>query len=363
MADPVTVTAKIFFQGLLLFVPHGHEMPGRLDVLLPDARRPPIASDGCPILPHQPWLLFAIDTPDQCSDDACEVYQGICRCPLDGVELKLDFQPGILPDERADYVAEALSEVPKLPVTNSLRDINARRPRGTVRLDCRPSCMSLDVLGHSPPPPLLVANMHVKVDQEISVCDPEARREFEFKPADQPRYLVPIEQVAVDRLAVKTTLQAAGLDGSRVRIRLLALDGTASHEILAPTVGCRESAKLCVDLAIVNDPDFDHFPPQVGRCSPKFIGRHLELLYDLLVWPRVNVERPVPHDLRGEGSWEVQRAARAKQDPPLEDPCRNRPRGLCCTPRLQHVLGAHSHRKAEEKPLCTTAQAGSAPIP
>lgn len=282
----MTFTLKIFFMGLIAFVPSQDEK--ELTVLLVETRPGHVASDGSLIAPHHPMLLAR-----------AERCWGHC-----GIDERID--PGLLfpKDSATDarkYLAAALGNGAAWTLDGSdlsIVDAGPRRSGESLTMDLDdvahlgrivPSAgvVDSDTLARLPQRKLITGRLRLRSGNVwtwrlVHVADKV--RSFDFKSLRPEGAKAGYSQPIADWVAAEIELSGDEVEIVETRF--------ASEEIrtirLAPQDGL-------VELAVMNIPD----PPSAGSEEAVHehheVDRHFELYYRLAETPPPPWQFPVPH--------------------------------------------------------------------
>lgn len=305
-----SVVVRVFFHGLLLFVPDSDETPRELEVLLLDARNPPEASDGCAIHPHEPRLIFAVGSRNDCPvEHHCTMRFGLCECPLEETRIYFhEKEPTGSPDFGCGYRGGRPGPlsgcVPRLPVNRCAIDRRLRKDLGLQHakpgwLDWMLPDKTTAYRGDN----LVVASMELKLAKALYGCETPGKHDhWRYEPLSR-RKLFPVTRAPVE-LVVAQLQARADCSGARptLRITLERLNQRSSFDLEVPVYECPESHDLCLDVAIANDMGSKGMHWTSGRCATGHLARDFELLNDLLIDPRDLERRLVPQVVPGSGT-------------------------------------------------------------
>lgn len=303
------VTLRLFFYGLVAFTPDEFECNGNMRALLIDARRPPVASDGCPIHSHHPALFF-LAKPGACTSP-CEEEKsvnGLCRCDLDKGYL-LDIgrnekdlcfekdnrcEPDAVDSGSCDAVG--FDFIPKL---QPMRSIGSRME---LHEECDNPCPVRSAYCPGGMCKLLAAQINFN-PLHFSVCrmagqpddgTPECPK-FEFKPlaSDNPWNLFwPRDRQVAEIVSFEVQIEVE--DPKEVNLTLAAFEDGGVDKIVIPVT--KYGNRHYADLVIANFMRDDHHggDDAYARCAQNYIARDFELYHDLVKQPMYPTDRTIP---------------------------------------------------------------------
>jgi len=291
------VTLRVFLFGLLFFDTSSDQcQPMR--VLMLDARHPPNASDGCPVEPHSPVLLY--ENGDAECADPCRVDHGFCRCDLDRQQVNLDPQDWAKKNP-ACAGGKCCDNVDKYAVKMF------RLRRGLDRWlhltkNTREKCGGR---GSQKKCPLVIADA-VLSPSEIVACDmavdpddPTQLQHYEFKPLTEGRLFNHEQTLASIIMAtekIRVELPPGKAVPESVQLPLMAYTEHEEYTVDIPVQLCTsggESQDRCADVVLANFTDDSHAPAD-ERCASSDLDRHFEMFHDLVGKPIGLPSRPVP---------------------------------------------------------------------
>lgn len=314
----MTILLRIYFVGMIAFVPGGSEM----NVLLPDLRDGYIASDGKPIESHTAFLLARSGRCEgDCTADqeplAEMLYRKLLRGgtaePMDllhkaiegggawelndsdlAIEPRQDSSRGGLRILRN----EAASGVPSSPVGRRSFDWVANIGRIV------PEAGEIDpgLLGDRPRMGLLVARLRlgqgeIRTHRMIRVGDEVPPIDFKTLQADDQR--VYFSQALAHWVLAEVPVHLPEGDCTVRLVERSLLDGGGRRAMeLRPTV-CEDGG--VVEVAILNVPPSSFEPVKRPPTPKERIGRHFEVYYELSHHPPARNRRPVPYTVEEGG--------------------------------------------------------------
>jgi len=314
----MTILLRIYFVGMIAFVPGGSEMT----VLLPDIRSGYFASDGEPIETHTAFLLArAADCSGDCKEDqmpmAKMLYSGFLRGPFSdpmeylskaieggGVwELKdsdLSIEAGPPTRQKGAYRVlrspEGIraSSVPKKPKERESFDWVADLGRivpGSGKIDP-------GLLVDRPRMGLLVARLRLtegefRTHRMVRAGDEVQSVEFKTLQGDGRVF-------ASSALAHWVVAEARiDLTPEDCKIRLLERDfasGAENRRMELEPARCE--GESVIEMAILNVPTSSFQPVPRASMPHAQTGRHFEVYYELASVPPDRRSRPVPHTVK-----------------------------------------------------------------
>lgn len=305
MMTEVPVILSLFFYGLVAFTPDEFQCDGNMRALLIDARRPPVASDGCPIHSHTPALFYFVTQAGSCRHP-CRIDRGLCRCDLDGGQL-LDIgrsetdlcyeRQGCMPDPTSSGSCpdQDFDFIPKL------RRLRPMRSRMDLRCDCNKPCpvqsdyctegmcklIAAQINFH--PRDFSICRMAGELDDRSGKCP-----KFEFKPLTSTNLWWPRDRHIAEIVRFETTILAE--DPHLVKLTIAAFDGGGKYTIDVPVV--EYGGKHYTELVIANFMDEDH-GSAYARCDRNYVARDFELYHDLTSRPMQPPDRTIPRAEEG----------------------------------------------------------------
>lgn len=342
-------TLRLFFFGLMAFVPNDVTQPTELTVILLDARRPPLATDGCPIHSHTPVLFYKPQEVDKCHFP-CRVVNGLCRCELDREEvcLKEVQDPNRASESRTTnpvlswwncvrgrtdfclvphakrtrrfvtnwYMKERIREDFIVPPAHDPCSDGALHssgsPYGNTTGSGLRSPFAEGQHAEEMPPLLAAARMRFMIDA-IGVCklagqeiDPDGyfrAEEFEFLPntGEDNWFDFPPQQQMAEIMVMDVPVEEVAVDGKpRVRFTIRAFDATEEFTVeLDRSKGCDPPKdykgpgcpRYLYEMVVANMATVSGSDHAYGRCTHS-VARDFELYHDLAGSPKRLYHRP-----------------------------------------------------------------------
>jgi len=321
------IAIRLYSFGLVAFSTKTPLEPRDLKILVLDALRTPVASDGCPIHSHRPALLYQPQRPAVCHEP-CESWQGFCRCPLERVRVTFGIGPGCVPLSAGYPPNRTLCEqmatlVPKVQGWPAMFDYF--RPTYDVRPEClfdpargRYGCDGVIAQANFVPEAVFACGL---AGGGVGTCS-DSTEGHGASHAEPPNSSMmwgrPIRRARLSRGGLKFGARPMATQivlGRRIvvdpnadeahrslRVDVKAFDGTEVYSVLIPPQSCESRTGAhdadpwpddCIDLAIVNIPDSsgDFLAP--ARCRDHAADRDFELYEDIVNGHKIE-DRYVP---------------------------------------------------------------------
>lgn len=313
------VTLRLFFYGLVAFTPDEFQCTSNMRALLIDARKPPVASDGCPMHSHTPALFYYVPQVTTCKRP-CRIDRGLCRCELGGGNLLDIRRRGNLCFEgNEDHAYEESSSNCAGPIDQEfeyvpkLRPLRIARSRMELNSACDNEC-PVRTASNSKGMCRLVAAQINFVPSAFAVCqmagqrenDPAKWPEFNYKPlASMNLWPWGSKQIA-EIVRFDTKIEVEGEDPREIELTIAEFEDGGIDKIVIP-VYCTKGA-CSADLVIANFMDEHHDESSsYARCEQDYVARDFELYHDLARQPMYPSDRPIPQAGNGAAvkSWKA----------------------------------------------------------
>jgi hypothetical protein len=341
-----TVTLRIFFFGLIAFTPDKFVSGEPMRALMIDARRPPVASDGCPIHVHTPALF----REDKNCTTPCRSDRGLCRCdlgdgylldiprsgfPLCGIQAQ-DMVDAIHPQQLpSDQSKRSLAKkagrqefdqfVPKM---SSLRMYGFRNQM-KLKQDCDRQCPNLN----QPICRLIATQINFHPDT-FTTCTLSGAK-LSFRPLSSANLWRPGKRETAETVLFTVPFETAEAEPQFVSLSAVAFDGGESFPIQVPVF--KIETEHYADIVLANFMDDKDHEQAYARCGADLVARDFELFHDLVESPLYPNDRPIP-----QASRDLQEAALKAQ--PARPECANSPVFPVLQTRILHA--------GKTRPIC-----------